>query len=108
MALLDSSLVLFFSLQFQGNLWSSILNKNCHQSVCIKTGNKATWKQCPKAATEEVIKQETDNLKEAIENQTKKLDEMQEVIGKIMEKIGQNCGMKYWNKILKKYLVLRW
>ena len=67
----------------------------------MKTGNKATWKQCPIAATEEVIIQETDNLKEAIENQTKKLDEMQEVIGKIMEKIGQNCGMKCWNKIEK-------
>jgi len=61
-----------------GNLWSSILNKDCRQSVCMKTGSKATWKQCPKAATEEVIKKETKNLKEVIENQTKKLDEIKE------------------------------
>merc|ERR1719431_2278988 len=62
-----------------GKLWSSILNRNCGQSVCKKTGNKAMWKECPKAATEEILKEGNENqtkkLDEKIENQTKKLYE---------------------------------
>jgi len=59
-----------------GKLWTSILNKNCGQSVCKKNGGKASWTQCPRAATEakveEVIKNENENLKEVIE---KKIEE---------------------------------
>jgi len=90
-----------------GKLWSSIFDKNCGQSVCQKTGKKASWRQCPKAATEakieEVIKKENEILKEVIENQAKVLDEkiekvtkMQEVMEnrlmEIKENLFQNCG----------------
>merc|ERR1719312_1890983 len=55
-----------------GKLWSSILNKNCGQSVCKKSGSKESWTQCPKAATEGKIEEENENLKKIIE---KKIEE---------------------------------
>jgi len=91
-----------------GKLWSSILNRNCGQSVCKKSGNKAKWKECPKAATEEILKElienqtkkldekiemEKQNLKEVIESQTKKMQEvMENELMKIKENLLQNCG----------------
>jgi len=93
-----------------GKLWSSILNKNCGQSVCKKSGNKASWTECAKAATEakmeEVIRNEHKNLKTKIEEVTKMqkvmenkiegVTKMQEVmenqLRKILEKICQDCG----------------
>ena len=59
---------------------SSILDKNCGQSVCRKTGNKAAWKECPKPATEtkmiEVIRKENENVREVIKKENKNLTEV--------------------------------
>ena len=63
----------------QGKLWSSIFNANCGQSVCKKSGKKANWQSCPKAATEENIEE----LKDFLLEMKKELE----------VKIEQTCGM---------------
>merc|ERR1712013_576197 len=70
-----------------GKLWSSILNKNCGQSVCKKSGGKASWTQCPKAATEAKIEEENENLKKIIE---KKIEESLNSTKKEMAKIADD------------------
>jgi len=85
---------------FKGKLWTSILNENCGQSVCKKSGKKANWQQCPKAATEEsieeVTKKENEILKEGFEKKIEEVTKMQKVmenqLSKILEKICQDCG----------------
>jgi len=62
-----------------GKLWSSIFNANCGQSVCKKSGKKANWQSCPKAATEENIEE----LKDFLLEMKKELE----------VKIEQTCGM---------------
>jgi len=79
-----------------GKLWSSILNKNCGQSVCKKSGNKASWTECEKAATEakmeEVIKNENKNLNTKIKEVTKMQKVMENKIEGVtkMQKVMEN------------------
>merc|ERR1711992_388187 len=61
----------------KGNLWSSIVDSDCGQSVCKRVGwRKARWEKCPRAATEEKLNQ----LEEIMKNETKKIiEKVQEV-----------------------------
>jgi len=76
-----------------GKLWSSILNKNCGQSVCKKIGKKATWQECPKAATEARIEEViTQVIDKKIEKVTKMQEVMENQLRKLLEKICHDCG----------------
>merc|ERR1712098_646936 len=39
----------------KGKLWSTLLDKDCGQSVCQKKGNKGVWQQCPRPATQDKL-----------------------------------------------------
>jgi len=62
----------------KGKLWSTLLDKDCGQSVCTKKGNKGVWEQCPRPATQD------------------KLEEMERTmlsaLAKLEEKIEEQCG----------------
>jgi len=61
----------------KGKLWSSVLDKDCGQSVCKKRGRKGVWEQCPRPVTE-------DNLQEM----------KRTIITKLEEKIEEQCGVE--------------
>jgi len=71
----------------KGNLWSSIVDSDCGQSVCKRVGwRKARWEKCPRAATEETLH----HLEEIVKNETKK----------IIEKVEELCHPTPTNKSL--------
>ena len=69
---------LYHPAHLQGKLWSTLLDKDCGQSVCTKKGNKGVWEQCPRPATQD------------------KLEEMERTmlsaLAKLEEKIEEQCG----------------
>ena len=78
--------------------------------MCKKTGSKAAWKECPRAATEakmeeviqnenKILKRKIENVQKVMENKIEGVTEMQDVmenqLRKILEKIYQDCGIQY-------------
>jgi len=61
----------------KGKLWSSILDSDCGQSVCKRSGwRKASWEKCPRAATEEHLHE----LEEIVRRGTRRvIEKVQEV-----------------------------
>merc|ERR1711970_1537626 len=55
-----------------GKLWSSVLDKQCGQSVCEKKGRKAVWKRCSRPASEENINDLLHRLEKLVKEETKK------------------------------------
>merc|ERR1712179_485295 len=51
-----------------GLLGSSMMDQNCGQAVCKKTGKKAEWESCPRPATQDRIEKLEEKLEETMKS----------------------------------------
>jgi len=90
----------------KGKLWSSILDGDCGQSVCRRSGkHKASWEKCPRVATEEKLDQIDEYRKidnnvtmAAFKNQNMKLEKLEALFVKL-EEIVKNETSKVVEKV---------
>merc|ERR1712098_1002815 len=60
----------------KGKLWSTLLDKDCGQSVCQKKGNKGVWQQCPRPATQDKLHEMERTMLSALAKFGEKIDEL--------------------------------
>jgi len=58
----------------KGKLWSTLLDRDCGQSVCKKYGNKGLWEQCPRPATQDKLEEMERTLLSALAKLEKKIE----------------------------------
>merc|ERR1712098_902302 len=58
----------------KGKLWSTLLDKDCGQSVCKKKGNKGVWQQCPRPASQDRLNDMENTILSAINRLEEKIE----------------------------------
>jgi len=77
----------------KGKLWSTLLDKDCGQSVCRKKGKKGVWEQCPRPATQDKLEEMERTILSATQDNLQEMERtMLSVLAKLEEKIEEQCG----------------
>jgi len=77
----------------KGKLWSTLLDKDCGQSVCRKKGKKGVWEQCPRPATQDKLEEMERTILSATQDNLQEVERtMLSALAKLDEKFEEQCG----------------